>query len=184
MDQEIAWRDWIATLHRRRRVVTRVFVGGLAVVALGLLLLGPRYPVTATLMVTAERTRATVSPDENRAVAVDRVTDEELNSEVALLQSESLIREVVSLQPVVAKRRGLLGALRAVATAPLELFRMLHGVLHSVPAPNALDRRVEAVRRHLSVKPVEKSNLITLAYDERVVTHFESRPPKPGVAPA
>jgi uncharacterized protein involved in exopolysaccharide biosynthesis len=169
LEQDFRWREIVATLDRRRRVVIRVFVAAVVLVALGLFLLGPRYPATATLMVTAERARPTVSADPSTGAPVDRVTDEDLNSEVALLQSEPLIREVLADHPSPPRGRSLVGALVQVATFPLEVLRASYRAAHHIPAPTPFDDLVDRTARHLAVRPVKKSSLITVSYAERGV---------------
>jgi succinoglycan biosynthesis transport protein ExoP len=193
-EQQIPWRDLIAVLHRRRLLILQVFLAGVATVAIGLWLKGPSYRATATMMVTADRAKSVVSPDANTRPVVDRVTDEDLNSEAALLRSESLVREV--LEPY-WDRRGpekpkgfLVRALNGVVTVvtfPLTIPSLVYRLLHHVPAPTGLDKWVTATMSNLWVSPVSKSNLIAVTFEgsdpgwaaelvnELVAKHIERR---------
>jgi len=168
-DRQIRWNDLITIVHRRRRVVWRVFWGGVALVAITLVLLGPRYPATAILMVTAERAHATVSPDAGSGSAFEPPTDEDLNSEVALLRGEPLLREVLAANRDVPRPRGFAHAAGRVVTAPFRAVDAVYRRMHGIPPPTELDAVVARTARHLTVEPVRKSSLIRVSLDQRGV---------------
>jgi len=187
-EQEIPWREMVAVLHRRRKLILQVFAGGFVTVAIGAWLQAPSYRATATLMVTSDRARVAVSPDADTPAIVNRVTDEDLISEATLLRSEALIREV--LEPyqhdgTEEERPGLFSRVASLVTLPLHLPGMLYRTMHDIPWPTSLDWQVQAVAEHLSVAPVSKSNLIQVSYEaanaqwaasfvnELVVRHIE-----------
>jgi len=166
-DQDIPWRDMIAVLYRRRRFIARLSVLGTAAVALGLFLVGPRYQATATLRVTAQRPPA-ISAQPGSASEPAQVSDEELNSEATLLQSDDLVREVLESFKD-AHTQPPEGLLKTVLAVPVELLGSAYRALHGVPAQSSLDRWVEHTRKHLEVELVKKSSLIAVSYGDRAV---------------
>jgi uncharacterized protein involved in exopolysaccharide biosynthesis len=170
--QEFPWRDLVAVLHRRRTLIMQVFLAGITTVVIGIWLRGPVYRATATLMVTADRAKVAVSPDADTRPTVDRVTDEDLNSEAQLLKSEALIREVLrpyweGLPPAEPKNvvfRFVRGAIRVI-TFPLRVPGLLYRTLHHVEPPTAFDDWVEQTATHVGVSPVGRSNLIEISFD-------------------
>src|SRR5438046_7320465 len=90
-----SWQDLVAVVQRRRRLIAAVLASGALAAALVSLLPAPTYEAAATLMVTSERARLVVSPDARAAATADRVTEQDLNSEAALLKSDDLVREVL-----------------------------------------------------------------------------------------
>lgn len=159
------WHHLLEALLRQRRFIALVlFVGTLASVAV-LLSRRPVYEATAHLAVVAERARVIVSPDPKTGAVNDGVTEQDLNSEVALLRSDVLLREVLKSQGAdgtATESAGGIGAILEEALAlPGTLYRRLHGV-HSDP----VDDQIQIVRERLEVEPVKASNLIRISYRE------------------
>lgn len=164
-ERELAWRDLIAILYRRRRLIFHVFVGGTAGVTLLMFGLGPTYRASATLMVTAERMRS-ISPDAEAVPVVDRVTEEDLNSEAALLAKPELVRQVLKLfYGTEHAPRG--GVLSILVRSPLEVADSLYRRLHGLPPLTDFERWVHSTLRRVKVAPIKKTNLIEVSYKAR-----------------
>jgi uncharacterized protein involved in exopolysaccharide biosynthesis len=165
-EQQIPWRELIAVLHRRRKFILQVFLGGFVTVILGVWMQGPTYRASATLMVTSDRAQIVVSPDENTRPTVERVTEQDMNSEVALIRSEVLIREVLApyWKGDSDDEPGMFDRIMSVLTFPLRVPALLYQKLHGVPNVTGLDRRVRGTSSSLDVGLVGKSNLIEVAY--------------------
>ena len=88
-EQQIPWRELLAVLHRRQKFILQVFLGGFITVAIGVWTQHPNYRASATLMVTSDRAQIVVSPDADTRPTVERVTEQDMNSEVALIRSEA-----------------------------------------------------------------------------------------------
>lgn len=163
----LTWADLADALRRRRGLILRVGGAGMLLMALAAFILGPTYRASTTLMVTASRSRS-ISPDAEAMPLVDRVGEEDLNSQAELLRSPVLIRRV--LEPQAAQ--GLMpqpGLLGQVLGAPREAGRALYRLLHGVPAPSPLDEWVDDVRERLDVALLKKTTLIEVSYRERGV---------------
>ncbi|HSQ01497.1 MAG TPA: Wzz/FepE/Etk N-terminal domain-containing protein [Candidatus Dormibacteraeota bacterium] len=161
----ITWRDIVDGLRRRQGLILRVGGVGLLLMALVAMVMPPTYEATATLLVSATRSRS-ISPDAEAMPLVDRVEEEDLNSQAELLQSAPLIRRVLEPQLDQMPERGLLSR---IVRAPRELVRALHRLLHGVPTPSPLDEWVDDVGDHLNVAVRKKTNLIDVAYRQRGV---------------
>lgn len=164
-EQQIPWREIVAVLHRRRKFILQVFVGGLVTVGLGVWLQGPMYRASATLMATSDRAQLVVSPDANTRPTVERVTEQDMNGEVALLRSDALVHDV--LEPFwneEAERPGVFDYVKAVVFFPLRLPGILYRRLHGIPPTTGLDLWVHRTIDRLGVGLIPKSNLIEVAY--------------------
>lgn len=163
----VHWSAVLEAVFRRRRLVLAVFAGGLAITALLAVFDEPVYRASAKLMITPERSRITVSPDPREGVHVEPATDQDLNAEVALLQSPALIHAVLAGyrgRLVEPPPRHVLGAaaraLRDLGRLPGRLYRRLHGVVD----PDPLDEWVRRTASDTDITAVRGSNLIEATY--------------------
>ena len=162
-----SWRDVADGLRRRRGLILRIGGVGLLCMAVAAMALAPTYESTATLLVSATRSR-TVSPDAEAMPLVDRVTEEDLNSQAELLRSPALIRRV--LEPMAAAgQMPAHGVVGRILGAPREAGRALHRLLHGVPPPSPLDEWADDVEEHLGVAVRKKTTLIDVNYRQRGV---------------
>lgn len=167
MDQPaIPWEELAAMLRRRMTLALSVFAVGVAAVLTLTWLSEPTYQASAKLMVTSERPRIAVSPDASQKPTLDRVTEQDLNSEVALLQSADLVREM--LEPYRAgfeSRTAASGnAVSALLRLPLDLPRRLYRRLHQVPPASPFEEWAAGTAKRVAVSPISKSNLIEVSF--------------------
>jgi polysaccharide biosynthesis transport protein len=167
-EPQIPWRELIAVLHRRRRLILQVFLAGLATVAIGVWTSAPRYRATATLMLTSDRARVAVSPDADTRPLVDSVTELDLNAEVALLQSEALVREVLApywKEGDEEQKPGIVSQFFSLLTLPIRLPLILYSKLHGIQPSTGLDAWTQQVMAEIGVGIVGRSNLIHVVYE-------------------
>jgi uncharacterized protein involved in exopolysaccharide biosynthesis len=89
-------RDFVAVVFRHKRAVTRCFAGILLGTILAMIFLPPIYKSSTKFLVEHERMDPVASPGSGATQMVrSPVTEEELNSEVELLKSEDVLRQVV-----------------------------------------------------------------------------------------
>ena len=140
-------RDLVGIGFRHKRVLTLCFCGILLGAALAAFLLPAEYESSTKILVERERMDPVVSPGQSSPMMFrGEVTEEELNSEVELLQSEDVLRQVV-LTCGLHHRKSLLAA---------------------IFGPGSEEKRIaKAVNRlksDLQVGLIKKSNLIEVAY--------------------
>jgi uncharacterized protein involved in exopolysaccharide biosynthesis len=142
-------RDVLAALFRQRRLALACFAVVIVLTAL-YWLITPAYRAEMKVLVRHERMDPVVTAEGNAPLRLARteVSEEELNSEVELLQDESLLRRVVQANGL--ERSGVLGWL---GLAP-------NDDAHRVA------RGVRALGRRLKVDAVHKTDLITVSDDE------------------
>jgi uncharacterized protein involved in exopolysaccharide biosynthesis len=139
-------RDIVAILFRQRwAMLIAVVVVILTVAASGMWI--PKYEAHMKILVQRQRSDAmiTSSPDAPAQFSGDQVTEEDLNSEVELLNSEDLLRKVV------------------VTTG-------LGDVSGSAADRDSNVRIAKAVRKlgkDLKIEPLRKSNVISVEYSNR-----------------
>ncbi|HEX5475069.1 MAG TPA: hypothetical protein VFX12_10445, partial [Vicinamibacterales bacterium] len=131
-------RDVVAPIFRHWRGALAAGVVVVMATAAYVLLVPKHYEAQMTLLVKRERADTIVSADPNvSARAPSPVTEEELDSEVALLQSRDLLAKVASTAGLVSPDGG--------------------GV--------ALERAVRRLDSDLDVSPIRKTALIKVSYE-------------------
>jgi uncharacterized protein involved in exopolysaccharide biosynthesis len=141
-------RDVMAVVFRQRRLAMACFVTGMVLTAL-YWLVTPAYQAHMTILLRRERVDPAVTAEANEPLQLTRVevSEEDLNSEVALLQDESLLRKVVEANGL--ERSGLLGWLG----------------LGTNDHAHRVARGVRTLAQCVRVEPVRKTKLIAVQYD-------------------
>lgn len=142
-------RDFVAMGFRHKKLLAGVFLG---VVALGVLaaFLMPAYRSEMKLLVKRERLYPVVSAEDKPAMQREGLTEEEINSEVELLKSEGLLRNVVLANGVHNQ------------TSRFSISRFF---LRDVdPKERAIGKAVQRLKSGLSAEPSKKSNVILVRY--------------------
>ena len=139
----LSLRDLIAPLFRHKRLAVFVFFGILLGSAAAALLLPKQYQSELKILVKRERIDPTVAPDRTTVVeSHSEVTEEQVQSEVELLQSRDLLEEVVK-----------------------ECRLVQVGDKSSNPnSPVAVAIAVRRLQKALQVEPIRKTNLISATY--------------------
>jgi uncharacterized protein involved in exopolysaccharide biosynthesis len=143
-------RDLLAIGFRHKRIALLCFFG----ILLGAILVAafqpPEYRATTKFLVDRERMDPVVSPEQNAPVMVrSEVTEEELNSEIELLQSEDVLRQVV-------------------ISCGLDHGKSLSEYVLGPAAPQK--KSAKAIARlvsSLQIEPIKKSNLISVTYSSQ-----------------
>src|SRR5712692_836017 len=139
-------RDFVAMAFRRRRVLVTCFFG----ILLGSILsaiVWPSYRAETEILVRRQRVDPVVTPQQSSQMTVSSLmTEEEINSEVELIKSEDVLRQVV-LQCGLDKRHSLLGSL-----------------LSSRDPEQRIAKAVRNLRSGLGVDSLPKTNIIRISY--------------------
>jgi uncharacterized protein involved in exopolysaccharide biosynthesis len=155
-------RDLVETGFRRRGLIVATFVITLSSVTAYALLREVAYESQMKILVKQERVDPLVSADERPPSGyVAGISEQELNSEMELLKSRDLLREVVvSLN--LHQPQGTPGWTDGVRA-------WIPGWI--TPSPSApsgneerIARAVDSLGRHLDVQPAGRSNLIQVTY--------------------
>src|ERR1700691_3473467 len=89
-------RDVVAIGFRHQRVMVLCFVGVVLGVMLSAIFLPAKYRAETKLLVRRERVDPVVSAEQNAPMMFhDTVGEEEINSEIELIQSQDVMRAVV-----------------------------------------------------------------------------------------
>jgi uncharacterized protein involved in exopolysaccharide biosynthesis len=139
-------RDIVAVLFRQRWPMTAAF----ALVVIAVAISGvwiPKYEAQMKILALRQRSDAMVTSSANAPsqYSNDQVSEEDLNSEVELLNSDELLRKVV-------------------------LTTGLSGQSASLTDPNsevAIAKAVRKLSKDLKIEPLRKSNVISVSYDAR-----------------
>jgi uncharacterized protein involved in exopolysaccharide biosynthesis len=143
--------DLLSAPFRRPRLLTLCFLAAMAGVLLAVSLLPPKYGTEMKFLVKHERVDPVVTTDSNatRMASSGVVTEEEINSEVALMRGSDILQAVVVACGLDAPRKHLLPQ------------------MPGTPPETPAIRTAEATRRlaaTLKIEPIRKSNLIAVSY--------------------
>ncbi|MBI3785542.1 MAG: GumC family protein [Deltaproteobacteria bacterium] len=162
-DNSMRLEEMVGAVLRRWKAVLSVIATGVVVSGMLAFLEKPTFQANAKLMVTSERARITVSPDPHSGSTVERVTDQDLNSEVALLQSPGLLREVLEPHRARIEQEGqasLLAGLRNKIGTPVR--RLFSAKTQS---SNVFDEWMASISHRLAVEAIKGSNLIEISFE-------------------
>jgi uncharacterized protein involved in exopolysaccharide biosynthesis len=141
-------RDLIAIGFRHQRAIIITFCAILLGAVLAAVLQPYKYQATTEFLLERSRMDPVVSPgqENNSSVMRSEVTEEELNSEVELVQSDDVLRQVV-LATGLQKRR-----------------RFLSFVGMQDTEQEKIAKAIGRLRKELAIETVKKSNLISVSY--------------------
>lgn len=143
-------RDFVAVGFRHRRVMILCFAGVFLGVLLSALFLPSTYRAETRILVKRERLDPVVSPEQNAPMMFrDSVSEEDLNSEVELIESEDVLRRVV-VECGLDHKKSLLGWFG-------------WGQTNEQRTAKAVNR----LKAELGVEPVKKSNVIGISYESQ-----------------
>ncbi len=140
-------KDLVAIGFRHKRAMAACFLA----VFLGAVLVGIVMPTTyqahTKILVKRERVDPVVSPGQSAPVMVkDEVTEEELNSEVELIESDDVLRQV------------------AVATGLDKKQSLLSKLVGREDQAGKTAKAAQRLRGSLVIEPMKKTNLINVTY--------------------
>jgi len=152
-------RDIVTPLFRHRRLVLLTFLCIVLGTILSIILLPKDYEAKMKILVKRERVDAAVSPGRDAAlVNPGDVTEEELNSEVELLNSRDLLEKVVVLCNLQEPQPGALWS-RLFPTAAAQ------GTDARPDNPKDVSQSVSDLESKLRIEPLKKTDLIQVTYD-------------------
>jgi len=140
-------RDVLAIVFRHKRVVVLSFCGILSGALLAALLQPPQYRADTKFLIERERLDPVISPGITTPPTFrGEVTEEELNSEVELLQSADVLRQV------------------AVSCGLQRRKSFLTSLLGAGDEPTRIAKAVDRLQIGLKIEVVHKSNVISVSY--------------------
>src|SRR5712691_4141432 len=143
-------RDIVVICFRHKRIMTLSFCGILLGAILSALFLPSKYQADTKLLVKRERADAVITPGEAAPVMFrDTVSEEELNSEVELIHSEDVLREVVITCGLDRKTSWL---------------RFMN---YRDSGEDRTAKAVAKLKAELIVDPIKKTNVIDLMYSNQ-----------------
>jgi uncharacterized protein involved in exopolysaccharide biosynthesis len=139
-------RDIMAVLFRQRWPMLIAFVLVVVAVAVSGVWI-PKYEAQMKILALRHRSDAMVTPTANAPVQFsnDQVSEEDLNSEVELLNSDDLLRKVVLTTGLDRQSGSSIGSDNAVRVA----------------------KEVRKLSRDLKIEPLRKTNVISVSYEAR-----------------
>jgi succinoglycan biosynthesis transport protein ExoP len=182
-ESSINWLQHLETIWRRRKTVLTIGLAGSLAVAGWIWFTPPLYRAHATILLGAQRVSTPRS---------DAMPDKAIDSEMALLASPALVKEVLQDLGVVPQPAAAAATAAGPAAAPAPsrvpatparlpveapsnpvatIYRRAHGL----PPPDVYDQQVRAVARGVETSRVDETNVIDVAYrgkDPRWAANF------------
>jgi uncharacterized protein involved in exopolysaccharide biosynthesis len=154
----------VGALSRRRGTFYAAFATTALVVQLVGFLWPATYAAQAAILVQKARLAAQIDSDPQAATTVVTagVSEEEVNSEIAVLTSNEVLAATV--QAAGLDRVAQPWYLR-VLFAPLRAYESLHSWYHGVPAPTAADRAIQGVARSITAERLKDSNVVVITFE-------------------
>jgi uncharacterized protein involved in exopolysaccharide biosynthesis len=143
-------RDLVAIGFRRKGTAMLCFFGILFGSVLAAVFQPAQYRATTKFLVDRERQDPVVSPEQNAPIVMrNEVTEEELNSEIELLQSEDVLRQVV-------------------VSCGLDQRKSLKEYVFGPMSPEKrIAKATTRLQDTLQIEPIKKSDLISVTYTSR-----------------
>lgn len=143
-------RELIAVGFRRKRMIATIFFGILLGAILCAIFLSREYKSTMQILVKRQRLDAVVSTQTSTAADALRgeITEEEMNTEVALINSRDLLEQVVVACNLV-KPPGFIARLFGKTQPDL-----------------LLAKAIDELQHQMTVEPIKKSDVIEVTYHE------------------
>ncbi len=159
-----AFRGLWRTVVRRRREFFMVFLTVAGVVQVATFLWPATYAARAAILIQKTRQAGNLDASGERSPTVvsGGVSEEEVNSEKAILTSRLVLEQTMEatgldkLPPSFWMR---------LIFGPLWLYDDLHAWYQGVPAPKIADRALRAIESSISVEPMKESNVLTVTYE-------------------
>jgi uncharacterized protein involved in exopolysaccharide biosynthesis len=150
--------DLLHTLFRRRRLVLLFALGVLAIVAIRLLNMVPMYMSTASILVKKGFARVPLAPTESPVVVSQYLSEEDINSEIGILTSRSLledatraVQEQIATEPDRDVQQWFLAGGEDTVDESLNRSK-----------PSTFDLQVDKLESALTVEQASKSDIIAL----------------------
>jgi uncharacterized protein involved in exopolysaccharide biosynthesis len=134
----VALHDVASVMFRHKRLLTTTFFSIVLLAVITALVLPSKYESNVKLLVQHERSDVVISPDrgEIRQAPSEEVSEADLQSEVELLKTDDILRNVV----------------------------LQNGLAGRNPSPSKIDRAVVRLTDNLHIEPINKSNIIQITY--------------------
>ena len=148
-------RDLLTIVFKRRRLIVSFFVTTVAVTTLATFVVRPTYEATAAILVKKASAEVPLVAKDSSQLIISQVSEEDLNSEAAILHSRQAIEDVLREFGVDEswRRDGLLLRARSAVA----------GLLGS-PRLSYFDEMVLHLQKRVEVRPVRKSNILEVSY--------------------
>ncbi len=159
-----AFRGIWRTLVRRRRDLVIVFLTVATVVQVAAFLWPATYVARAAILIQATRRAGNLdaSGDRSPTVVSAGVSEQEVNSEMAILTSRKVLDATV-------KASGLDKVTPSIWTrllfGPLWIYEDVYAWYHGVPAPTRADRALRSLERSISVELLKESNVLVVSVE-------------------
>jgi uncharacterized protein involved in exopolysaccharide biosynthesis len=150
-------RDLMAIGFRHKRAImltfSAIFIGAI----LAAIFQPPKYQTSTKFLIQHDRMDPIVTPDQEARVIRTEVTEEEMSSEIELVQSEDVLHQVVLTT-------GLQNHKSLPQLSFLKSFPQLSFVKHD-DEEERIARAIVGLRKSLDVEQLKKSNIIEVSYN-------------------
>lgn len=146
-------RDFLTVLFKQKRLITTFVVVAMTTVVIGLIVKRPTYEATAAVLVKKTRAEMPLTPTRSDPIIV-QMSQEDLNSEVEILKSRSLVESALDkLGDPPGRGPGLLARAKGSVKRAL-----------GMPVLSDFEQQVVYLQERLSFSLVPRSNVIEIGF--------------------
>ena len=172
-EKQLPWRELLEAVARRRGWVVVVTAIGFIMALLSAFAEPPVYRATATLELTPARGSLEVNPGADSAVSRAKISQQDLQQQIALLQRPTLVRAVLAARGedgsteessglATSVRRGL-----GYITGPSRFFERVYSWIHQTPNTDPVEVRIAKILSQVEIESLGRSNLLLFSYSDR-----------------
>jgi uncharacterized protein involved in exopolysaccharide biosynthesis len=151
-------RDFLHVVFKRRTEIILFFAVTVIIVALGTLLAKPTYEATSQILVKIGRENLYVPPSSNMTPVINSRGEEQINSEIEILKSQPLAKEVVALL-------GPTTIYQELKDESPRTPKTIDGNAQALQTP--VDKAVLKLQKNLTVEGIKKSNVIEIRFKHK-----------------
>ncbi|MBC8165303.1 MAG: hypothetical protein H7Y20_05445 [Bryobacteraceae bacterium] len=163
IDSGVSLRDIVRVLFRQKWAIIGLYAAIVLGVGAYCFFWPPTYEAHQRFLVRVDRDDPIVTTDQDpvvRTLSRQRITEEDLNSEVAVITSESVIRKTVLDTDLHKKPTHWL--VKAI-TSPFDAMETLYNDFHGKQSGDALSAAMDRLLRKMDVEPEKRSSVIHIA---------------------
>lgn len=159
-----AFRHLARSVTSRRRLFAVIALGTFLAIQVFAFVWPATYEARAAVMIQKSRyTPRLDSPARAESpVLVAEITEEEVNSEIAVLTSHRVLSATVEAAGLAKARPSWFWRL---LFAPLRAYERAHAAYHEVPPPTDADRAIRALSGSLGVERLKESRILVITYE-------------------
>lgn len=152
--------ELVRVVFKRKWAMAGLFLATVSMLSLYCFFWPPTYEARQRFLIRVDRDEPVVSPDQNtsiRTVSRPRIMEDDLNSEAAILLSETVLRKTVEDTNL---HKAPVHWLLRIVNAPLDAMDRVYKAWHNKPDADVFTATMERLAKKIEVVPLKKSAIL------------------------